>query len=59
VIGGLILGLGADIFLFPFMDSITALVVLISLMSFLSAWCIAGRRFSYVGLQIGFSFYVT
>lgn len=57
-IGGLLLGLGATIFLFPYMDSITSLVILIAGIAFLSAWWAAGRQFNYVGLQIAFSFYI-
>lgn len=56
-IGGLILGLGATTFLFPHMDSITSLVVLIFGVALLSAWVAGGPRFGYVGLQIAFSFY--
>ncbi len=40
------------------MDSITSLVVLLAAVSFLSAWCATGRRFSYVGLQIALAFYL-
>jgi multidrug resistance protein MdtO len=57
-IGGLILGLGATSFLFPHMDSITSLVVLIAVIAFISAWTAGGPRFNYVGLQVAFSFYL-
>ena len=57
-IGGLILALGATVFLFPHMDSITSLVVLTSAVALLSAWVAGGRNFSYVGLQIAFSYYL-
>ncbi|MCU1224528.1 MAG: Fusaric acid resistance protein conserved region [Edaphobacter sp.] len=57
-IGGLILALGATVFLFPYMDSITSLVVLTAGVALLSAWVAAGRNFGYVGLQIAFSFYL-
>ena len=56
-IGGLLLGLGSIVFLFPHMDSITALCGLVAVVAFIAAWCAAGRRFSYVGLQIAFSFF--
>jgi multidrug resistance protein MdtO len=39
------------------MDSITALCGLVAAVSFIAAWCAAGRRFGYVGLQIAFSFF--
>jgi multidrug resistance protein MdtO len=58
IIGGLILGLGATIYLFPHMDSITSLVLLIAGVSMLSAWWAGGRQFNYVGLQIAFAFYL-
>jgi multidrug resistance protein MdtO len=40
------------------MDSITSLVILIAVIAFISGWCAQGRQFSYVGLQIAFSFYL-
>jgi multidrug resistance protein MdtO len=58
LIGGLIVGLGCTALIFPEMDSITSLTVLVALMAFGSAWIAAGRQFSYVGLQIIFSFYL-
>ena len=58
IIGGFILGLGATVFLFPYMDSITSLTILVGATAFLSAWWAAGRQFSYIGLQIAFSFYL-
>jgi multidrug resistance protein MdtO len=58
IIGGLILGLGATVFLFPYMDTIASLAVLIAVVAFISGWVAQGRQFSYVGLQIAFSFYL-
>jgi multidrug resistance protein MdtO len=58
IIGGLILGLGCTTFLFPYMDSITSLVVLVAVVALGCAWCATGRRFNYVGLQIAFAFYI-
>jgi multidrug resistance protein MdtO len=58
VIGGLIMGLGATAFLFPYMDSITSLTILVGFIAFFSAWVTGGPRFNYVGLQIAFSFYI-
>ena len=58
LIGGLILGLGAITFLFPYMDSITSLVVLLTPIIFFASWISAGSRFNYLGLQIGFAFYL-
>lgn len=58
IIGGLVFGLGATTFLFPYMDSITSLTVLIAIVAFISGWIMQGRQFSYVGLQIAFSFFI-
>ena len=58
LIGGFIFGLGAAVFLFPNMDSVTSLVVLIAVIAFIGAWCAQGRRFGYAGMQIVFSFYL-
>jgi multidrug resistance protein MdtO len=58
VIGGLLLGLGTVTFLFPDMDSITSLVILVGAVAFLAGWTSGGPRFNYVGLQIAFSFYL-
>lgn len=58
VIGGLILAIGATVFLFPYMDSITSLLVLEIVIAFIAAWIAAGPKFNYIGLQIAFSFYV-
>ena len=56
-IGGA-LAIGATTFLFPHMDSITSLVVLISVVAFVAAWWAGGRQFGYAGLQIAFAFYI-
>ena len=56
VIGGLIFALGATVFLFPHMDSITSLVLLTAAVTFFSAWMVGGRQFNFVGVQTAFSF---
>jgi multidrug resistance protein MdtO len=56
-IGGA-LAIFATVFLFPRMDSIFSLVLLIAVVAFISAWWAAGRQFGYTGLQIAFSFYL-
>ena len=58
IIGGVILALGATVFLFPHMDSITSLVILTASVALFSAWVAGGRNFGYVGLQIAFSYYL-
>ena len=56
-IGGLAFGIGATAFLFPQMDSITSLVVLVTTIAFIAAWFATGRYFNYIGLQIALAFY--
>ncbi len=56
-IGGA-LAIAATAFLFPHMDSITSLVLLIGAVAFVSAWWGGGRQFGYAGLQIAFAFYL-
>jgi multidrug resistance protein MdtO len=58
LIGGLILGLGTIVFLFPYMDSITSLIVLMAPIAFLASWIAGGARFNYIGLQVAFAFYL-
>ena len=58
-IGGLALGIGVEILLFPFMDSVTSLVIVIGAIAFFCAWVSGGSRFGYFGIQIAFAFYVT
>jgi multidrug resistance protein MdtO len=57
-IGGFVFGIGSAVFLFPHMDTVTPLVILVAAVSFISAWFATGRQFGYVGMQIAFSFYL-
>ena len=56
-IGGA-LAIFATAFLFPEMDTIASLVLLIGAVAFISAWWGGGRQFGYAGVQIAFSFYL-
>lgn len=55
--GGLLLGLGATVLIFPYMDSITALVLFVGVVAFSIAWISGGARFASLALNIAFSFY--
>jgi multidrug resistance protein MdtO len=57
-IGGLILGLGATAFVFPYIDSLTPFVLVVAAVTFIAAWSAAGPKFNYIGLQLGFSFFL-
>jgi multidrug resistance protein MdtO len=58
LLGGLILGLGTIAFLFPSMDSITSLIVLVGAIAFAASWISGGPRFNYLGIQVAFAFYL-
>jgi multidrug resistance protein MdtO len=58
LLGGLILGLGTIALLFPYMDSITSLIILVGTIAFVASWISGGSRFNYLGLQLAFAFYL-
>jgi len=59
VIGGFIFGLGAQIFVLPYIDSITGFTLLFAGVSIVAAWIgTASARLSYCGLQIALAFYL-
>jgi multidrug resistance protein MdtO len=59
VLGGLVIGMGAQIFVLPYLDSITGFLVLFVSVTFLSAWIMTCTpRLSYMGLQIALAFYL-
>jgi multidrug resistance protein MdtO len=57
-IGAVLFGIGSIIFLFPHMDSIAGLAVLIAAVAFVASWVARAPHFSYIGLQIAFSFFL-
>jgi multidrug resistance protein MdtO len=52
------LGLLVETFLLPNIDTITPIVLIIASVVLLTSWIAQGRRFSYVGMQMCFSFYL-
>src|ERR1700692_106626 len=58
LLGGLVLGLGTIALLFPYMDSITSLIVLVGTIAFAASWISGGSRFNYLGIQVAFAFYL-
>ena len=59
VLGGVIAGLGAQIFILPHIDSITGFTVLFATMSAVAAWIgTSSSRLSYAGVQFAFAFYL-
>jgi len=59
VVGGLILGMGAQIFVLPFVDSIFGFAILFIAVTGLASWfATCTPRVSFFGLQIAISFYL-
>jgi multidrug resistance protein MdtO len=59
VLGGVIAGLGAQIFVLPSIDSIGGFTLLFALMTGAAAWIgTASSRISYTGVQFAFAFYL-
>ena len=59
VIGGVIAGIGAQIFILPAIDSIGGFTVLFAIVTAIAAWiATSSSRLSYAGVQIAFSFYL-
>jgi multidrug resistance protein MdtO len=58
-LGGLICGIGAQIFVLPNIDSITGFTVLFACVTGLAAWiATSSSRLSYAGVQVAFGFYI-
>jgi multidrug resistance protein MdtO len=59
VLGGFGLGLGAQIFILPYVDSIGGFTLTFAAASAIAAWvATSSSRLSYCGLQIAFAFYL-
>jgi multidrug resistance protein MdtO len=52
------LGLAVESLLLPNIDSLTGLVLIVVVVVFVTAYIAQGRRFSYIGMQMCFSFYL-
>ena len=58
VLGGFIFGLGAQIFILPYIDSITGFALMFAAVTAIAAWlATASTRLSYCGLQMALAFY--
>jgi multidrug resistance protein MdtO len=59
IIGGVIFGFGAQIFVLPYLDSITGFTLLFVFVTALSSWiATASPRISYLGVQLALAFYL-
>ena len=59
VVGGLVIGMSAQVFILPYVDSIAGFTVFFMLVTALAAWFMTSSpRLSFFGLQLGAVFYV-
>jgi multidrug resistance protein MdtO len=58
-IGGFVFGMGAEIFVLPYLDTIAGFTVLFAFVTAISAWIqTASARLSYLGVQLALAFYL-
>jgi multidrug resistance protein MdtO len=59
IVGGFLFGIGAQVFILPYLDSITGFTVLFVAVSIVAAWfATSSPRLSYFGVQIIVAFYL-
>jgi len=59
IIGGIIFGMGAQVFVLPYLDSITGFTLLFMFVTAISSWiATASPRLSYLGVQLALAFYL-
>ena len=57
-LGGVVFGLGCIVFVYPYSDSIVPFLLTAAVVTFIAAWVIRSPHYSYIGLQIAFSYYL-
>ncbi|HEY6341577.1 MAG TPA: FUSC family protein [Bryobacteraceae bacterium] len=59
LVGGIVIGMGAQVFVLPYLDSIGGFLILFAVVTALSAWfATCGPRISYFGIQVALAFYL-
>jgi multidrug resistance protein MdtO len=59
LVGGFFIGMGAQIFILPYVDSITGFLVFFVLVTAVSSWIMTSSpRLSYFGVQLALAFYL-
>jgi multidrug resistance protein MdtO len=59
LVGGFLIGMGSQIFILPYLDSITGFTVLFILLTALASWVMTSSpRLSYFGVQAALAFYL-
>jgi multidrug resistance protein MdtO len=58
-IGGIVFGMGAQVFVLPYLDTIAGFTVLFAVVTAISSWIqTASARLSYLGVQLALAFYL-
>lgn len=55
-IGGLLLGIGCLVFVFPNLEGVQGFLLVIAALAFIGAWISGSSYFGYIGLQITYAF---
>ena len=59
IVGGFVIGMGAQVFILPYLDSIGGFVVLFVAVTAFSSWFMTSSpRLSYFGIQVALAFYL-
>jgi multidrug resistance protein MdtO len=59
MLGGVVFGIGAQVFVLPYIDSITGFTVLFATITAIAAWVgTSSSRLSYAGVQIALAYYL-
>ena len=59
IVGGFLIGMGSQMFILPYLDSIAGFTVLFILATALASWFMTSSpRLSYFGVQVAFAFYL-
>jgi multidrug resistance protein MdtO len=59
LLGGFVFGMGSQVFVLPYIDSIAGFTVLFVVVSSFAAWIIiSSPRLSYLGVQVAFAFFL-
>jgi multidrug resistance protein MdtO len=59
IVGGVVVGIGAEVFILPHLDSIAGFTLLFSAVTIVAAWfATSSPRLSYFGVQLALAFYL-
>src|SRR5262249_23609219 len=59
VVGGFLFGMGSQVFILPYLDSISGFAILFAIVSGVASWIMTSSpRLSYFGLQLALAFYL-